>query len=121
MHFGPEWMRAKPQPASKTLTSPSPPPGSAGLSSGASILGTSHSQNSLLHPEKRDDAHPYRYTKEDMLKIYREHSGQVSLGPDVERWEGVVREAAGDPIGLKDLDEAEKKVLVSCCNLSRLF
>jgi hypothetical protein len=69
--------------------------------------------------EPNDEAHPFRYSKEEMLRIYRENVGKGSLGLEVERWEGVVREVASEPIGLRELSEAEKKASHSV--LSRLF
>lgn len=45
-----------------------------------------------------------------MLRIYREGGGKGGLGLEVERWEGVVRETGIEPIGLKEMGEAEKKV-----------
>lgn len=79
-----------------------------------------------LQPEKRDEAHPFRYSKEEMLRIYREHSGKGGLGLEVERWEGVVREVGSDPIGLREMGEAEKKVkkdkdLVRFCKFPHIF
>lgn len=44
-----------------------------------------------------------------MLRIYREGGGKGGLGLEVERWEGVVRETGIEPIGLKEMGEAEKK------------
>ena len=45
-----------------------------------------------------------------MLRIYKEGGGKGGLGIEVERWEGVVREAGTDPIGLREMDDSEKKV-----------
>jgi PERQ amino acid-rich with GYF domain-containing protein len=45
-----------------------------------------------------------------MLRIYKEGGGRCGLGIEVERWEGVVREVGTDPIGLREMDESEKKV-----------
>ena len=97
MHFGPEWMRTKQHPAAKAHNPPSP---------------TTHSSLAsmpLAQFEKRDEPNPFRYSKEDMLRIYRE-SVTGGLGLDIERWEGVVREGASEPVSLREMDEAEKKV-----------
>lgn len=107
MHFGPEWMRTKHQPPSRTQPPPSPPPPPpSGASSYSALVSPAHPPQS----EKRDETHPFRYTKEEMLKIYKEGGGRGGLGLEVERWEGVVREAASDPVGLRDMGDAEKKV-----------
>lgn len=45
-----------------------------------------------------------------MLRIYKECQGRGVLGIEVERWEGVVRDIATDPVACKEMDEAEKKV-----------
>ena len=45
-----------------------------------------------------------------MLRIYKEGGGRGGLGLEVERWEGIVREVGYDPIGLKEMGDAEKKV-----------
>ncbi|KAF9072776.1 hypothetical protein BDP27DRAFT_388353 [Rhodocollybia butyracea] len=114
MHFGPEWMRTKPQPATKPQPPPSPPP------TGASVTASTYS--SLLTPvtamsaENKDETHPFRYSKEEMLRIYREGGGKGGLGLEVERWEGVVRESGLDPVGLKEMGEAEKKLFATSLN-----
>jgi PERQ amino acid-rich with GYF domain-containing protein len=59
--------------------------------------------------DTQDDAHPFRYTKEELLRIYKE-SPKGGLGLEVERWEGVVREIGSDPVGLREMGEGEKKV-----------
>ena len=45
-----------------------------------------------------------------MFRIYKEGGGRGGLGLEVERWEGIVREIGYDPVGLKEMSEAEKKV-----------
>ncbi|KAI0358935.1 hypothetical protein OH77DRAFT_1448163 [Trametes cingulata] len=107
MHFGPEWMRtkqgsARPAPSPPLTTSPAPP-GNSTYS--ALVTPATHPP-----PEGRDDAHPFRYSKEEMLRIYKEGGGRGGLGLEVERWEGIVREIGYDPIGLKEMSEAEKKL-----------
>ena len=97
MHFGPEWMRTKQHPAAKAHNPPSP---------------TTHSSLAsmpLAQFEKRDEPNPFRYSKEDMLRIYKE-SDTGGLGLDIERWEAVVREGVSEPVSLREMDEAEKKV-----------
>lgn len=106
MHFGPEWMR-KPAPSRHA---PSPPlatnPASPSVSSYSALVAPA----SQPPPEKSDLARPFRYSKEDLLRIYKEGGGKGGLGLEVERWEGIVREVGHDPIGLKELSEAERKV-----------
>ncbi|KAJ3910413.1 hypothetical protein F5879DRAFT_929457 [Lentinula edodes] len=115
MHFGPEWMRTKPQPASRIQSPPSPPPPNASghtASTYSSLLTTTVAAPA----ENKDEAHPFRYTKEEMLRIYREGGGKGGLGLEVERWDGVVRETVTDPIGLKEIGEAEKKLFATPLN-----
>jgi PERQ amino acid-rich with GYF domain-containing protein len=109
MQFGPEWMRPKTQTNSRSSTrEPSPPPGS-------SPAGTS-SYSALVTPppavpvEMNDATNPFKYSRDEMLRIYKEGGGRGGLGLEVERWEGVVRELSSDPIGLKEMSEGDKKV-----------
>lgn len=106
MHFGPEWMRTKQAPS---RANPSPPltTSTATAASSYSALVTPATQ---ALPEKRDLAHPFRYSKEDLIRIYREGGGKGGLGLEVERWEGIVRELGADPISFKEMSEPEKKV-----------
>jgi len=45
-----------------------------------------------------------------MLRIYKEGGGRGGLGLEVERWEGIVHEVGSEPIGLREMGDAEKKV-----------
>jgi hypothetical protein len=45
-----------------------------------------------------------------MLRIYREGGGRGPLGLEVERWDGIVRDAPADPMALKPMTDADKKV-----------
>ena len=107
MHFGPEWMR--PKHALRPQNPPSPPPNPS-VPSGVS------SYSALLTPplgntqEPSDSANPFLYSKEDLLKIYKDGGGRRGLGLDVERWEGVVREVGSEPVALKEWSEGERKV-----------
>lgn len=115
MHFGPEWMRKQPATASRssltdlhpgsttailglTPTAPTPPAPSysASVTSG------------VVHPEKRG-GRPLRYSKEEMISIYWE-GVKTTLGPEVERWDGIIREIAADPVGTKEMSDVEKRV-----------
>lgn len=80
----------------------------SGVASTYSALVSSSAQP--LQYEKHDEAHPFRYSKEELLRIYKEGGGKIGLGLEVERWDGVVREVGSDPIGLKEMSEAERKV-----------
>jgi PERQ amino acid-rich with GYF domain-containing protein len=114
MHFGPEWMRTKQQ-TSTTRTQPhppSPPPPASGTISGASTYSALVSPAPPPQPENRDETHPFRYSKYDLLRIYREGGGKGGLGLEVERWEGVVREVGSEPVSLREMGDAEKKVCV---------
>ncbi|KAI0063184.1 hypothetical protein BV25DRAFT_1990965 [Artomyces pyxidatus] len=114
MHFGPEWMR--PKHASRPQNPPSPPPSSATATHGPS------SYSSLVNPalgapqEKPDVANPFRYSKEEMVRIYKEGGGRGGLGLEVERWEGVVREVGSEPVALKEWTDAEKKLFTGSLN-----
>lgn len=117
MHFGPEWMRAKPQPCpprQQPPPSPPPPPPPPQVVSATQQLGTS-TYSALVapapqEPDKRDESRPFRYTKDAMLRIYKEGGGKGGLNLEVERWEGIVRDVGSEPAGLHEMTEAEKKV-----------
>lgn len=110
MHFGPEWMRPKQQSISRPQQPPSPPPANplpSGVSTYSALVSPAHPTH---HPGIQDEVHPFRYSKEELLKIYKDGGGKAGLGLEVERWDGVVREHGSDPIALRDMSEAEKKV-----------
>lgn len=105
MHFGPEWMRTKQHPTARVQNPPSPP---ATYSTLVSIP--------PMPFEERDDPNPFRYSKEEMFRIYREDTNKAGLGLEVQRWEGVVREVASEPVGLREMGEAEKKLFTGSLN-----
>ncbi|CAA7259986.1 unnamed protein product [Cyclocybe aegerita] len=109
MQFGPEWMRTKHQALPKSQPPPSPPPSNT-ANSGLSTYSALVSATPPASSDTADESHPFRYSKEDLLKIYQEGGGKGGLGLEVERWEGVVREAGVEPVSLRDMTEAEKKV-----------
>lgn len=112
MHFGPEWMR--PKHASRPQNPPSPPPNPSppsGVSSYSALL--TPSPNNIQEPS--DSANPFLYSKEDLLKIYKD-GGRRGLGLDVERWEGVVREVGSEPVALKEWTEGERKLFAGSIN-----
>jgi PERQ amino acid-rich with GYF domain-containing protein len=111
MHFGPEWMRTRNQPLSRSQLESSPPLNA--LPHATSTLATYSALVSVtpVAPEKVDESHPFRYSKEELLAIYQE-GGKGGLGLEVDRWEGVVREVAVEPVTLREMTDAEKKV---CC------
>lgn len=106
MHFGPEWMRTKgtARPAPEPLIPAATP---AGASTTYSALAA---PTPNLPPQSQDVSNPFRYPKEEMLRIYKEGGGRGGLGLEVERWEGIVREVGYEPVGLKEMGESEKKV-----------
>ncbi|KAI0961032.1 hypothetical protein AcV7_000246 [Taiwanofungus camphoratus] len=112
MHFGPEWMRTK----GSTRPAPSPPLTTSSAPPGASSYSALVTPVLNTTPERRDVAHPFRYSREEMLRIYREGGGRGGLGLEVERWEGIVREVGCDPIGLKEMSETEKKIFAGPLN-----
>ena len=107
MHFGPEWMR--PKHPLRPQNPPSPPPNphaSSGASSYSALLAPSPNNTQ----ESLDPANPFLYSKEDLLKIYKDGGGRGGLGLEVERWEGVVRELGSEPISLKEWTDGQRKV-----------
>ena len=121
MQFGPEWMRTKQQANIRSPAVPSPPPPTIASPSTANGPPAASSYSSLVTPQPvsqeiaQDVAHPFKYSKDDMLRIWREGGGGHDLPIEVERWEGVVREAGGEPICSKNMSEAEKRVRCSLC------
>ncbi|KAH8120423.1 hypothetical protein DFH11DRAFT_1757206 [Phellopilus nigrolimitatus] len=122
MHFGPEWMRTKQPTSARPHAASSPPPPSGGFntpSNGSHAPPGASSYSALVTPPappvqlKRDVAHPFRYSRDEMLQIWSNGGGRGPLPIEVERWEGVVREAAGEPVCLCELSEAEKKLYAS--------
>ncbi|KAI0090042.1 hypothetical protein BDY19DRAFT_942078 [Irpex rosettiformis] len=110
MHFGPEWMRKAPSRAN-----PSPPLATP-ATTGASTYSALVTPATQPPPERHDLANPFRYSKEEFIRIYKEGGGKSGLGLEVERWEGIVREVGSDPIGLKEMSEAEKKIFAGSLN-----
>uniref|UniRef100_A0A8H7YAI1 GYF domain-containing protein n=1 Tax=Psilocybe cubensis TaxID=181762 RepID=A0A8H7YAI1_PSICU len=115
MHFGPEWMRTKHQPLSRSQPPPSPPPSTAIQNSGSTYSALVSAMPSASS-ESGDVVHPFRYSKEELLKIYQEGGGRGGLGLEVERWEGVVREGGTEPATLREMTEAEKKLFAGPLN-----
>ncbi|EIN13245.1 hypothetical protein PUNSTDRAFT_139864 [Punctularia strigosozonata HHB-11173 SS5] len=122
MHFGPEWMRPKQAPAhnnssSRSQHDHSPDPGAGAPSTpGAATYSALVTPAPPVAAEKRNATNPFSYTKEELLAIYKEGGGQGGLGIEVERWEGVVREVGSEPVGLKEMTEAEKKLFLGPLN-----
>ncbi|KAF8912932.1 hypothetical protein CPB84DRAFT_1759918 [Gymnopilus junonius] len=116
MHFGPEWMRTKHQPLARSQPPPSPPPTNVLPSAGLSTYSALVSATPPVPSESTDEAHPFRYSKEELLKIYQEGGGKGGLGLEVERWNGVVREAGAEPVTLREMTDAEKKLFASSLN-----
>lgn len=89
---------------------PSPPP-----TTGTHAPPGSSSYSSLVAPAPQtpqatiDVDNPFKYSKEDMVRIYKEGGGRGGLGLEVERWE-CVREVSYEPVSTKPMTEAEKKV-----------
>ncbi|EUC61709.1 GYF domain protein [Rhizoctonia solani AG-3 Rhs1AP] len=125
LHFGPEWMR-KPSrgslaPLSPNITGNSPgttssllptPPNPAStqlpnVSSYSSLL-TSASPPPQIKSE--DENYPFRYSKEQLLRVWKDGGGRGGLGLEVERWPGIVREVGGEPQGAKEMTPEERKI-----------
>lgn len=121
MHFGPEWMRAKPQnPAARPQAPPSSPPPAISNTqqqqTNASTYSALVTPAAAPEPEKRDECRPFRYSKEAMLRIYKEGGGRGGLGLEVERWEGIVHEVSSEPTGLREMSDVEKKLFAGPLN-----
>ncbi|KAL4068250.1 hypothetical protein V8B97DRAFT_876507 [Scleroderma yunnanense] len=114
MHFGPEWMRAKPQTPGRQHPPPSPPLQTTSQSTMSTY--SSLVTSAVQEQEKHDESRPFRYTKEEMLRIYKEGGGKGGLGLEVERWEGIVREVGSEPASLREMDETEKKLFAGPLN-----
>ncbi|CAE6435405.1 unnamed protein product [Rhizoctonia solani] len=131
LHFGPEWMR-KPSrgslaPLSPNVTGNSPgttssmlptPPNPAStqlpnVSSYSSLL-TSASPPPQIKSE--DENYPFRYSKEQLLRVWKEGGGRGGLGLEVERWPGIVREVGGEPQGVKEMTPEERKIFSANVN-----
>ena len=124
LHFGPEWMR-KPNRGTPTSPNPSMIPTTQTVNGNgptpapptpSTTAGSHSSYSSLLSgttppPDNQsDDTFPFRYSKEQMLAVWRNGGGQGELGLEVERWPGIVREIADEPMGFKEFTPDEKKV-----------
>jgi len=129
MHFGPEWMRKQPTPASRSSQTDFHPGSTvataiSGLNPTAPTPPTSSYSTSVtsgvVPSEKLDDSHPFRYSKEDIIRIY--WAGvKTTLGPEVERWDGIIREIGVDPIGTKEMSDVEKRVSTLRCRPRRIM
>ena len=110
MQFGPEWMRTKHQPLARSQLPPSPPPSNPTSASGLSTYSALVSATPPVATESSDEVHPFRYSKDELLRVYQDGGGKGGLGLEVERWEGVIREACAEPAALREMNEVEKKV-----------
>jgi len=121
MHFGPEWMRKQPTPAPRSSQTDFHPGSTTVISSLNPTASTppisSYSASvtfGTVHSEKLDGIRPLRYSKEEMIRIYRE-GAKTTLGPEVERWDGITKEIGADPVGTKEMSDAEKRVSTLRC------
>lgn len=121
MHFGPEWMRTKHQPLLRSQPPSSPPPANLSNSTYSALVSSTSAPSTLF--EKPDEAHPFRYSKDELLKIYQENAGRGGLGLEVERWEGVIREIGSEPVALHEMTDTERKVgfFILCSSFSRSY
>lgn len=113
MQFGPEWMRPKTQTSRSSTRESSPPPMGSPAPPGGSTYSALLTPSVPAPTERLDGANPFKYSRDELLRIYQEGGGKGSLGLEVERWEGVVREVSNDPVALKEISEADKKVHLS--------
>lgn len=45
-----------------------------------------------------------------MLRIWKDGGGRSALPIEVERWEGIVKEDASEPVTLREFSDVEKQV-----------
>jgi PERQ amino acid-rich with GYF domain-containing protein len=114
----PEWMR-RPTPAAENasfsplISPPNTKPYSSILQPSPSI--SLHSP--ALGTDDHDQINPFKYSKEQMLKVWRDGIDGMSgpgagftLGLEVERWPGVVRDLPDEPVGVRKMTPEEKRV-----------
>jgi len=103
-------MRAKPAHA----TRPSPALDSVGTGSPA----LSYASSLVSGPVANGSGVPgaaAKYSKDELLQIWKDSVVQPELAGDVERWDGVVSDDVHEPISLSHLDDTEKKVVYGMC------
>ncbi|CCO27735.1 hypothetical protein BN14_01722 [Rhizoctonia solani AG-1 IB] len=123
LHFGPEWMR-KPSRASLTPLSPNagnspgttssllptpPNPGATQLPNVSSYSSLLTSASPPPQIKSEDENYPFRYSKDQLLRVWKDGGGRGGLGLEVERWPGIVREVGGEPQGVKEMTPDERK------------
>jgi hypothetical protein len=54
-------------------------------------------------------ATPFRYSKEQLLNVWKDGGGRAPLGLEVERWPGIVRDTITEPVGLREMSTEERK------------
>ncbi|KAG9102809.1 hypothetical protein FRC06_001073 [Ceratobasidium sp. 370] len=90
---------------------PTPPtqaaPALPNVSSYSSLL-TSASPPPEIKSE--DESYPFRYSKDQMIRVWKDGGGRGGLGLEVERWPGIVREVGGEPVGVRDMTQEERKL-----------
>jgi PERQ amino acid-rich with GYF domain-containing protein len=60
--------------------------------------------------KSEDENYPFRYSKDQLLRVWKDGGGRGGLGLEVERWPGIVREVGGEPQGVKEMTPDERKV-----------
>lgn len=114
MAFSPEWMRKTPliKPGSQASETQTPP---SSIHTGNGHQDATHSAGLVSIVQKQvDTSHPdsiFRYTKEDMLDIYRQSKAKHPLSLEVKRWEGIIRAIAVEPSNVRGMTESESKVV----------
>ncbi|KZP00736.1 hypothetical protein CALVIDRAFT_210404 [Calocera viscosa TUFC12733] len=59
---------------------------------------------------EEDGGRPFRYSKEQMVAVWRDGGGRGDLPIDVERWEGVTQEEGREPEAVRDWNDEERRV-----------
>lgn len=87
-------------------------PSYSSLVAGGVSLGQTPLESGAAHGQGfHDAAHPFRYSREQMLNVWKDGGMQKgALGAEVARWPGIVRDTISEPAGLRELTQEEKKV-----------
>ena len=107
-----QWMRKQPgkSPAVPTQAGPQVNGIGAPAPPGASSYSSLVTPVAPTSQGKRDVSRPFSYSREEMLRVWKDGAGSSALPIEVERWEGIVKEEAGEPVCLRELSDVEKQV-----------
>ncbi|KDN34611.1 hypothetical protein RSAG8_12310, partial [Rhizoctonia solani AG-8 WAC10335] len=127
MLFTPEWIR-KPRtslspnttgnsPGTTSNLLPTPPiPTSTQLPNVSSYSSLLTSASPPPQIKSEDENYPFRYSKEQLLRVWKDGGGRGGIGLEVERWPGIVKEVGGEPQGVKEMTPEERKIFSAGVN-----